>query len=202
MILVLFAELGPTASARALRSLSEEELARAASIRHEAERLRFVLGRHLLQTAITQATGVERFYTVEQREGGKPYLLDGPSCLDFSISHSADAVAVAVSTHGRVGLDIERVVELDPTTIESAFTAPELDSLASLPAAERPLACLHAWCAKEAMAKLHGSGILQGGPVRAAEIRSWTLDLGPENYQLCLAHEASPAEILLRKETA
>lgn len=200
-ILVLVAKLAGRVSPRALRSLSEEELARAGAIRHQEERLRFVLGRHLLQTAIIEATGVERFYTVKQAEGGKPFLADGPSCLDFSISHSARAVAVAVSTRGRVGLDIERVVELDPTALESAFTAPELETLTRLPPAERPLALIRSWSEKEAVAKLHGAGIGQGS--EAAETRSWTLDLGPETYQLCLAHEASPAaDILLRMETA
>lgn len=202
MIHVLVAGLGETISARAWRSLSAEEQERAARISHLGERKLFVAGRHLLQKAMAEATGVERIYTVAQHGTGKPYLAHGPSCLDFSISHSGSAVAVAVSTSGPVGLDIERLAGVDPEAIESAFTAPELQSLSRVPAAERPIACLRAWSEKEAVAKLHGAH-RSGDGAREIDLKSWTLDFGPENYQLCLAHErARPAEILLRRESA
>ncbi len=202
MIHVLVAGLGETISARAWRSLSAEEQERAARIAHRGERMLFVAGRHLLQTALAEATGVEKFYTVAQDGNGKPYLVHGPSCLDFSISHSGNAVAVAVSSSGPVGLDIERLSGVDPEAIESAFTAPELLSLSRVPAAERPIACIRAWSEKEAAAKLHGAH-RSGDGAREIDLKSWTLGFGPENYQLCLAHtRAHAAEILLRRESA
>ncbi len=200
MILLLVSEIPETLSSQALRSLSEGERARATSLQHLEDRKRFVAGRHLLQTAITELTGTEKNYTIEQKENGKPYLVNAPSCLDFSLSHSGRAIAVVVSSNGRVGLDIECITAIDPSTIESALTARELETLTSLPAEERAAACFRLWCEKEALAKLSGAESLQGGlgsamPARGEpgrnEIRSWTLDLGPEKYQLCLAYEGT-----------
>jgi 4'-phosphopantetheinyl transferase len=202
LILILFTEIADFAPAKALRNLSEEELKRAARIRHSGDRLRFVLGRHLLQVAMAEITGVEKHYTVHQKENGKPYLADtGLDWIDFSISHSDRAVAVAISSVGRVGVDIERVNGIDPESIESLFTARELEDFSRLPAAERRLACISAWSEKEAIAKFHGNeeSLCSSKP---PVLRSWHLEIGPDRYQLYLAHELSFAEIQMRKEPA
>lgn len=210
MILVLFADLRAPLSRQALASLSERDAAHALRIPHAGERKRFVVGRHLLRRALTEAIGEERCFEVEQRGGGKPHLVHGPPHLDFSISHAEGAVAVAVSMQGRVGLDIERSVGLDPDSIASVFSARELAALAELPAAEKPRACLRAWIEKEAAGKLAGIGpkglgeTLPSPPERNRnDLKSWTLDFGSETYELCLAYEGPPqAEIRLRRETA
>ena len=106
---------------------------------------------------------------------GAPYLPDYPG-LSVSISHCRTAVAVAVSTEGRVGVDVEcrrrigdgltegRVgvdVEcrrrIGDGLMERVCTGEELEAVR---AAEDPtMAFLQLWTRKEAVLKMRGTGI-------------------------------------------
>jgi 4'-phosphopantetheinyl transferase len=93
---------------------------------------------------------------------GKPRLVDGGD-LHFSISHSADVVAVAVSRAGEVGVDIEQVDpwdEADLDEVAQLTLAPvERAVLARQPAAGRALAFTTYWTRKEAAVKAVGTGL-------------------------------------------
>ena len=107
----------------------------------------------LLEYAARASLGV----TLEQLaptkgECGRWY---SPIC-DFSLSHSKDAVAVAIST-SRVGVDIEKLKE--PRSLrfpERILTNEELSVYGSLPEQERKGYLISAWCCKEAVFKALG----------------------------------------------
>jgi len=221
MILILYSELKheEPISRACWESIDAVDRERAFSISLVADRKRFVAGRYLLRRALSQVLQEDpASFAFRVNPEGKPLLLNGPcglsseAPLDFNISHSAHAVAAVVSTEGRVGLDLELSQPLNIESIEAAFSQKELASLNSLPPSEREKACLEAWTEKEAVAKLLGCvdkldfnsmPRVQSGGNELCALRSWSLDLGAENYQLCLAFEGSKTtEILLQKETA
>lgn len=89
-------------------------------------------------------------------------LLDprfGTEELLVSLAHSGGAAAAIVSSKAngaRIGVDLEVVRELDPGFASVAFTAAEHRLLDDFTDQQRPLAELHVWCAKEAVAKALG----------------------------------------------
>ena len=50
--------------------------------------------------------GMQKFQSLEITRYGKPFIPGGP---EFSISHSGDAVVLAVTDAGAVGVDIEKI---------------------------------------------------------------------------------------------
>jgi phosphopantetheinyl transferase len=91
---------------------------------------------------------------------GRPWVSNACGAVDFSLSHSGDWAAVAVSKDGWVGIDLERSdgpgwQDLIPTTM----TAAEQHQLAATPAALRASRFFAHWTAKEAFMKLNGLGL-------------------------------------------
>ncbi|WDS35366.1 4'-phosphopantetheinyl transferase superfamily protein [Pseudoxanthomonas sp.] len=106
---------------------------------------------------------------------GKPRLEGTLAPHDVSWSHSGDALLLATGPGVEVGADIERL-RPRPRALELAarfFTRAETASLHALAEADRNLAFLRLWCAKEAVLKAHGHGIsfglqrLEFAPIRA-----------------------------------
>lgn len=93
---------------------------------------------------------------------GRPRL-DRPG-RDCNWSHSGPWLLVALGEGVRVGVDVE-VLRPRPKAVEVArryFAPGEADRLASLDGPERDAAFLRLWCAKEAVLKAHGRGLVYG----------------------------------------
>lgn len=138
--------------------LSDEEKARAARLRRQADRDRFttawVLVRRVLAARLrTDPAGLRFRRTCRScgRDGhGKPALLDGEG-WEFSLSHAGEHVLLAVSDAGPVGADIEAagdhlsaVAHLVRSPREHVETADEV---------------LRIWVRKEAVLKATGDGL-------------------------------------------
>ena len=94
-------------------------------------------------------------------EHGKPALASGE--LEFSVSHSGDLVAIAVAEGRAVGIDVERVRDVEEERVADRLFAPaEAEALRSLPAAERTSEFFRLWTRKEAYVKALGTGIATG----------------------------------------
>jgi phosphopantetheinyl transferase len=120
-VMVLHAELGGQASAAGERSLLQRL---PYAYRLELERRDAPARSASLAALRLLAQGVQRLQGVpldvsrlHVPEGGKAFLDDGPR---FSISHSAQRAAVAISEHGDLGLDIEDLdtLGMDRTRLE------------------------------------------------------------------------------------
>jgi phosphopantetheinyl transferase len=136
---------------------------------------------------------------------------------DFSVSHSTNAVVVAISQGARCGIDIER---FDPNAfkqpVPEVFSRRELDFLSGLPKEEwRQM--IELWTAKEAYAKLVGLGffldfssfVVELDPLRLAlsergveypdgvHLESRRLELYDESYSVTIAlrHIGNPPPI-------
>jgi 4'-phosphopantetheinyl transferase len=105
---------------------------------------------------------------LEVDPGGKPRISGGPP---FNLAHCGEAMLLAVSAAGEVGVDLEACGSLDSdwwSIAELAFSTDERRELTSLPPAEQSSAALRTWVRKEAYAKARGAGF-------AYDFRSFTV---------------------------
>jgi 4'-phosphopantetheinyl transferase len=110
---------GPTDYSPALdRLLSTVEVGRAARLRRHEDRVRQVLGATMLRLAAAQATGtppeavtVDRTCPTCSEPHGRPGLPG--TGLHASITHSGDLVGLALTRVAPVGLDVERLSDVD-----------------------------------------------------------------------------------------
>ena len=148
---------------------------RAARFRFSEDRARFVLGRRLLRKCLghylqqTPET-IELAYT----DRGRP-ILPHDETVQFSISHTHDLVAIALTANARVGIDLE-CVQPPLNLLELAkriFSEEDLQTFQALPDGEAPAAFFRAWTRKEAYLKARGEGIAEG-------LQQISVSLGPE----------------------
>ncbi|TDK22691.1 4'-phosphopantetheinyl transferase superfamily protein [Luteimonas aestuarii] len=95
---------------------------------------------------------------------GRPHLAAGHAGLDINWSHSGDQLLVALGRGVRVGADLELLRPRPRAMVLAArfFTPGEAATLQALPAALQEDAFVRLWCAKEAVLKAHGRGIVFG----------------------------------------
>lgn len=108
---------------------------------------------------------------------GKPYLADAP--VEFSISHSGERVAVALSADAPVGVDVERITELAELPLP-VLSEQERAVFDRVPGPDRAVAFTSYWVRKEAVLKATGEGLrvdparlTVSAPDRPAELLAW-----------------------------
>jgi 4'-phosphopantetheinyl transferase len=147
-----------------LAGLSADERARADEFRFDGPRRRFVLSRSALRKLLGQYLG-ERPETIRFSivPGGKPQLAgeSAATALRFNLSHSGDLALVVVARRADVGVDVEQVRAVShlEQIAKRYFHADEVEEVLTAPAADRNLAFLRCWTAKEAVLKAMGMGI-------------------------------------------
>ena len=167
--------------------LDEEERARAAALRHDADRQRFVVAHCVLRHELAARTGA----APEALRLGPPVPARGPRpkprledhALCFSLSHSGDLVLVATAER-EVGVDVEHVQ--DPAGAEQVLPLlhpAEIAALRASPAADRPAAVTTVWARKESLLKALGSGLFRdpsvdevgAGPSPGRPVAGWRI---------------------------
>jgi 4'-phosphopantetheinyl transferase len=120
---------------------------------------------------------------------GKPHCASTTTARDwqFSLSASGDLEALAATTAGPIGVDIE---QCRPRHVEAIrqiwFSTHEQRWLADVPDADRQAAFLRIWCRKEAVVKAAGVGI-DGGFADFSVVRPRSDDGGAQvNLQVRL----------------
>ena len=147
---------------RALALLSDDERVRADRMGSAGARARFVLARATLRLLLAgvagDATG-PRDLRFRYGRHGKPYL---PGGLSFNVSHSADALVVAVTEQGRVGVDVERVRpvrRMDRVAARRFAPTEQAWMAATVDGPPNDHAFFRIWTRKEAFAKALGGGL-------------------------------------------
>ncbi len=163
--------------AEALASrLSFEERSRVSKMLVHKRAHEHLAGRMAARRALS-AAGVELHdVTIGVDEGvraGAPIALRGGvpiAGVHLSISHGAGSAIAIASTEGPLGIDIERVELRSVEMMEDAFAPGEIERFAHALGEHDPArAATVAWCAKEACAKLAGTGLR--APLAAYEAR-------------------------------
>ena len=142
--------------------LGAAELARLTRFVRPIRRRQFIAGRALLRQQLAAHLDCAPAQIVlTEREGQAPALGGASGGPFFSLSHSGDWVACALSTSTPLGLDIERCDKPRDTAALAAqlFDQGQQDWLAAQPAQHRQAAFYQLWCRMEAHYKLgHAAG--------------------------------------------
>lgn len=142
------------------RLLTDEERARGERYVRAADRARFVVGRATARRALGRLLGVAPpAVPIVTDTNGRPTVPG--SEWAFSVSHSGDAVLVALARTA-IGVDVEAIErDLDVETLATAvLTGSERASFAHVAIERRATALLRAWTRKEACLKALGVGLL------------------------------------------
>jgi len=150
-----------------LSQLDNVEAQRRGRYRIDADRDRFTLAAVLLRAVVGRATGVQASAVVVDRTcdscgdpHGRPRLPG--SDLEVSISHSGDVVAVAVTTAGPVGVDVEQLGVGHADLVPTVCTGSELRHVGTA-------ADFYAyWTRKESVLKATGDGLRR--PMTSIEV--------------------------------
>jgi len=162
---------------RWLLLLDHDERQRAARFGLELDRREFIAAHALLRTMLAfylaRPAAAWRFCADAE---GKPAVAAetaSPAC-QFNISHTRGLVTAAVATHGRIGIDVERIDETkaDFSVAETYFAPSEVALLQSMPESQRPVWFFRLWTLKEAYLKAIGTGL-------GAPLQSFAFDFNP-----------------------
>ncbi|WP_248964389.1 4'-phosphopantetheinyl transferase family protein [Sphaerisporangium perillae] len=178
--------------------LNVTELRRAAAYKREQDRLRFVTAAWLLRTAAgaqldisPEKVPVERRCPNCDKPHGKPHVVTDDG-LHVSISHSGNRVAVALTTAGAVGVDVEQVPTAPVSELVGcALSRNEQEVLKTLPERHQQAGFARMWVCKEAVLKATGHGLRisphkveVSGPLEEPALLGWPLDIPPHTVQL------------------
>ncbi|WP_226701827.1 4'-phosphopantetheinyl transferase family protein [Microbulbifer elongatus] len=144
--------------------LSAEEHRRQDSYKHTEGRHQFLLSRGLLRKVLGKISGKSPDQLEFDRlPSGKPLLVDFPE-LHFSLSHSGQWIALAVSCEAPIGIDIEQPNKpRDFLRIARHYFHPQECTLLESPPRElMPMHFYRLWTMKEAFFKARGTGISEG----------------------------------------
>jgi 4'-phosphopantetheinyl transferase len=157
-------EMSVGAAAAARSTVSASEQARASRMRNVIAREHFLLQHHALREILGAYVGLPpQALAFEFNPFGKPALAarQGGNGLSFNLSRSGAAAVLAVTRHGRIGVDLERlrpVPEIDAIA-RRMFSPAEAKALAGTPPGERCASFLGLWAGKEAVVKALGGGL-------------------------------------------
>lgn len=135
---------------------------RASILRYKRwqDRQATLFGKMLLLRALrTQFpdAGMQKFQLLEAAHYGKPFIPGGP---EFNISHSGDLVVVAVTQHGAVGIDVEKIHGVNVE--DFSRYVPEVANLHENHDADQVNTLFfECWTQKEAVLKGSGKGLLE-----------------------------------------
>jgi 4'-phosphopantetheinyl transferase len=175
--------------------LSPDERARAERFRFDRDRSRFVVTRAVLRSILAEYVPVAAEHLqFSYNAYGKPSL---DACnVKFNVSHSGGVALIALTMGCSIGVDVERIRELNDVAqlARSCCTPREYVALLALPPAERNRQMFTVWTRKEAYAKALGTGL--AAPLTQIDLwhRSsqpdtwWCQDLAmPSGYAAALA---------------
>jgi 4'-phosphopantetheinyl transferase len=155
----------PPEAVRALSlRLCGEEQARAARLRFDRDRRRFVVARARLRELLGERLGsAPESIALEYGANGKPALAGrfAASGWRFNLSRREELAVYAFSRASEVGVDVEAIGPVREAEAIAArlFSARERKTYLALAPHERALGFLRVWTRKEALAKALGDGL-------------------------------------------
>lgn len=174
--------------------LDDDERARAARFAFEDDRRSYVAAHALLRAELSKrAARAPQAWRFAATRLGKPYLLDSPGDLRFSLSHTRGMVAVAICEGADVGVDVETSDRrAESMKLAERFFAPEeVAMLAAVEGDARREMFFAIWTLKEAVVKATGDGLAGGldgfavslDPPRAASLLDSAQEWGVAHWR-------------------
>ncbi|WP_342026016.1 4'-phosphopantetheinyl transferase superfamily protein [Cytobacillus pseudoceanisediminis] len=139
--------------------LSLQKLIKIQKLVKQEDQMRSIVGDILIRWLVCKKFKLlNRDLEFTTNEYGKPYILNKNIGVDYSISHSGSWVVLAVSPH-QVGIDIEKVNNIDIKFAKQFFTYEEYQDLINVPSEERLDYFYVLWTLKESYVKAKGKGL-------------------------------------------
>jgi 4'-phosphopantetheinyl transferase len=155
-------DVAPSIFLKLSQVLSQSERERADRFRFEIDRRRSVIGRGCLRLLLGRILSSRpEALEIHSDEFGKPSLTGKQAALQFNLSHSGNAVLIAIARGRAVGVDVEKIrtdLALDEIATRF-FSANECNALATLTGSARYLGFFTCWARKEAYLKARGVGL-------------------------------------------
>jgi 4'-phosphopantetheinyl transferase len=151
----------PTELARLQSSLTPAETARAALLKSEPVKQRYLAGRGLLREILAGYLGLApKEVPLATGVHGKPYLPGGGVDLRFNLAHCGDRLLLATVVGREVGIDIETIDPGKPLQemAKLVFSRMEQESLSGLVSPRLEAVFYRQWVRKEACLKACGRG--------------------------------------------
>jgi 4'-phosphopantetheinyl transferase len=147
-----------------VKTLSDDELARADRFHFEKDRNRFIIGRGILRNILSRYLNIEPDYLQFcYGSRGKPALetCDRSNLLHFNLSHSQGLALYAFTRDRQIGIDLESVRDVSglERIVAQFFSAREHATFLTLPPDRQQAAFFHGWTCKEAVLKAIGEGL-------------------------------------------
>ncbi|MGH8335418.1 MAG: 4'-phosphopantetheinyl transferase family protein [Gammaproteobacteria bacterium] len=139
------------------KPLNAQEIHRADRFLSGGQRARFVIARGMMRRILGHlaSCGPDEI-AFEYGPAGKPFVSGGPR---FNLSHSGDMAMLAVSANREVGVDIERIRNVERDLAARFFSSEEVRYLDALPADGWLGGFFRIWTRKEAVVKALGCGL-------------------------------------------
>ncbi len=166
------------------RFLSHAEHRRATLFHRTADARLFRFAHGFLRLILARYTGTldPGAISLANDARGKPRLARASGCrpVEFNLSHSGDAVLVALTRTRHVGVDVETLDRApDAEAIARRFfAAPELARILASPPAQRAGLFLRHWVMKEAFVKGLGLGL------GAIDLKAFAMDPDATNGRI------------------
>ena len=137
---------------------TEQERYEASRFAQNADAVRHLAGRALARRMLRAIMGQNITAQFARSAYGKPFCPQ--TTVDFSISHSAEMVWVALCRSAAVGIDVEQIRPLpDAADLTDQLHPQERHALLALPENELEKAFFRCWARKEAVLKACGTGL-------------------------------------------
>jgi 4'-phosphopantetheinyl transferase len=145
-----------------IKYLPESEKTRIHKYKFIEDKFRLAIGKSLLLLLLSQAGYNANLSGLQYTMKGRPFLPFQE--IDFNISHSNQFVSCGFVTNGTIGIDIERISNLDIDEMSHRFFSEyETAYIYSMNSnIEKTKAFFRIWTLKEAYLKALGSGIFGG----------------------------------------
>lgn len=141
--------------------LNAEEIKRARSFRKLSDQGRFILQHGMLRMLLGHYLAKQpQQLVLHQPFGGKPKVNAIECTLDFNLSHAGDYALYAFSCNRQVGVDIEKLRNMDDIlkVAQSVFSQKEIRMFQGLDDQHQQELFLKLWVRKEAYLKARGMG--------------------------------------------
>jgi 4'-phosphopantetheinyl transferase len=144
--------------------LDDAERARQQHFFFDEDRLRYLVTRAMVRSVLSRYAAVDpAAWTFSENPWGRPEIAARHNLpgLHFNLSHTHGLIALAVSTHGALGVDVENVAVREPSfgIANRYFSPAEVAALAALPQAQRKDRFFEYWTLKESYIKARGMGL-------------------------------------------